>query len=155
MKQVYLTELSQEALKSQVDYDHESGFLFWKNGNIAGCCDVTGYIKIRINSKLYYAHRLVWLYLYGEWPPYHIDHINGCKGDNRKENLRLSTHAQNQQNKQARIDNYLGVKGVSIKRDKFQARLKGKSLGTFNTIEEAAQAYEKAAREAYGEFALR
>ena len=41
----------------------------------------------------------------------HIDHINRIKFDNRIENLRKSTHQENQWNKPVRIDNFLGVKG--------------------------------------------
>jgi hypothetical protein len=57
-----------------------------------------GYLRITVLGKSYYAHRLAWFYMNGEWPD-QIDHINGIKSDNRIENLRNVTVQQNNQNK--------------------------------------------------------
>lgn len=146
-----MTDLSQEELKKKLEYFPETGVFIWRRtGIVAGCVDATNYIKIRFNGKLYYAHRLAWLYVYNEWPIEHIDHINRIKFDNRIENLRKSTHQENQWNKPVRIDNFLGVKGVSVKGSKFQVRINGRVIGTFSTIEEASGAYEQAAKEHFG-----
>lgn len=48
-------------------------------GDVAGCVDKDGYIQIRLKGKMYPAHRLAWLYVYGEWPQDEIDHINCVK----------------------------------------------------------------------------
>jgi hypothetical protein len=81
------------------------------------------------------------------------DHRNGNQLDNRRENLRIATHAQNARNRRV-IENRSGFKGVfrsSARR--WGAKLKGRRLGTFATPEEAGAAYDAAARSNYGEFA--
>ena len=79
---------------------------------------------------------------------YVTDHINGNGLDNRKENLRLVTHAENNQNKRMQYNNPTGYVGVR-KKYKNQANwcaILGRRthLGTFKTKEEAAQAYDLA-----------
>ena len=84
-----------------------------------------------------------------------IDHRN-CDGlDNRRKNLRLATPAQNNYNLKTPRHNTSGLKGASWqKRDrKWRALIQSKWLGCFQTKEEAAAAYDKAACELFGEFA--
>ena len=50
------------------------------------------YTDIHIDGYSYKAHRLVWLYVYGKWPEYTIDHVNREKSDNRLCNLRGRTY---------------------------------------------------------------
>lgn len=87
-----------------------------------------------------------------------VDHINGDKLDNRIENLRLVTHAQNMLN----WDNRRGTsiyRGVSwnSERNKWKAQIqlnnKNKPIGRFNTEIEAAKAYDLEAKKLFGEFA--
>jgi hypothetical protein len=88
------------------------------------------------------------------------DHINGDGLDNRRSNLRVCTRSQNLANSKLRSDNTSGFKGVcrfAVKRPtskKWRAKLAGQLVGNFHTKEEAAQAYNRAAKETYGEFAL-
>ena len=83
-----------------------------------------------------------------------IDHINGDGLDNRRENLREATRAQNMRNLRLRSDNTSQYKGVRRLGDHiWQARVNGQTVGYFDTALDASFAYDKAAVEQYGEFA--
>lgn len=89
----------------------------------------------------------------------HTDHINGNKLDNRKCNLRICTNKENKRN----VNKYKGgtsqYKGVhwDSERELWFAQIKiGKSskyLGRFSSEEDAANTYNKYAKDMYGEFA--
>ncbi|WP_255367831.1 AP2 domain-containing protein [Psychrobacillus sp. OK032] len=89
----------------------------------------------------------------------HIDHINGDKLDNRKNNLRVCSNSANLMNRGKQSNNSSGYKGVVFdkSRSKWKAEIgfnkKRKFLGRFHTIEEAALAYNDAAVLYHGEFA--
>ena len=115
------------------------------------------HLTVRIEGRNYYAHRLAWLYVHGEWPDGDIDHINGDGLDNRIANLRVATRSQNCANVGRRAHNTSGVKGIYQHGMRWRAsiRVKGKSkhLGCFGTPADAQAAYMAAAREHFGEFA--
>lgn len=102
-----------------------------------------------------YLHRLIMDAAKGT----QVDHINRNPLDNRRRNLRLCTHAQNQWNVGARKNNLTGFKGVSWykRQKKFLAQIKYNNklvfIGLFDTVEDAANAYKKAAVKLHGEFA--
>jgi hypothetical protein len=152
--------LNQILLKKLLSYDENTGIFTWKNpihgavvsGKIAGYIRKDGYCQIQIDSKLYLAHRLAWLYVYGKFPNNQIDHISGARNDNRIINLREATNKQNSQNiKNANINNTHGYLGVSCNKYNYQAKIgtdgKTKHLGYFDTPELAHQAYLEAKRQ--------
>jgi len=95
----------------------------------------------------------------------HVDHINGNGLDNRRSNLRISSNSQNHANTKKQRGNYSSkYKGVcwikNVKKwaayigsNKKGSIVKRKYLGYYKIEEEAARAYDKAAKEHYGEFA--
>lgn len=155
--------ISQDTVRQLFNYDEITGVLTWKVnksdkakiGVIAGHIHPFGYRWIRINNKRFTAHRVAWIYVYGEIQDHiQIDHINGNRADNRLVNLRLATRSENACNIQkARSHNKLGILGVHFRKDnkKFRAVIKVngkiKNLGQFDTAEEAGEAYLKAKRE--------
>ena len=162
-REAYLTATEVRRL---LRYESETGTFFWrvdtKNtlaGDVAGSRQSRGYWHIGIKNHLYMAHRLAWLYVTGEWPDGHIDHINGNRSDNRFVNLRIATNSENARNSRRRINNACGYKGVHYKKrlNKFVAQINVKGrvhhLGVFPTAAEAHAAYCKAAKEYFGEFA--
>jgi len=105
--------------------------------------------------KTIYMHKLIIPYPKG----FEVDHKNRNKLDNRKQNLRPCTVFQNKMNTKMGKQFSSKYKGVSWNKPmrKWQARIrdhyKRKSLGYFVDEIEAARAYNKAAKELYGEFA--
>ncbi len=144
-------------MKSIFIYNSESGVFNWikRKGNIAGNLSSHGYIVINISGQKYYAHRLVWVYFYGETPEGEIDHINGIRNDNRICNLRVVPRDLNQRNRARNKNNNTGFNGVSWYEiaKKWRARIKfqGKDihLGFFDDLNEAIEA-RKLANTKYG-----
>ena len=155
-----MSNLTASRLKELLHYDQETGVFTWREpasgrkNPAAARGDKHGYRRIRIDGCLYYAHRLAWLYVYGEWPSTGLDHINGDPSDNRIVNLRQATQAQNARNVW-RPSRSL-PRGVYALGRRYEAKISagGKRyyLGLFKTPQEASEAYTKAARELHGEF---
>jgi hypothetical protein len=88
-----------------------------------------------------------------------VDHINGDTLDNRRENLRICSHAENMRNRFPNKITSSGYKGVSWykHRKKWRSQIRANNkkihLGYYITPEEAYQAYCKAAQKYHGEFA--
>lgn len=89
-----------------------------------------------------------------------VDHINGNRLDNRKDNLRIASPKNNSRNLGIAKNNNTGVTGVSsTPNGKYRARImvnrKEIRLGTFDTLEEAAQARRKGEDKYFGPYARR
>ena len=82
------------------------------------------------------------------------DHINGDRLDNRKSNLRICTHKENQRNMKMHKDNTSVYKGVSRSREgRWVVKIGNKYIATFKDIVEAAKRYNVEAKARYGEYA--
>ena len=155
--------LTQERLKEILSYNPETGEFIHllsrgkgKKGRVAGSVHPTKeYRYIRIEGKNYFSHRLAWFYVYGEWPQDQIDHIDGNRLNNRIENLRDVTNAENRRNTKRQSNNTSGVTGVRRRKNhrKWEARIKVNRrcihLGYFNDME-TARRVRKEAEKRYG-----
>ena len=150
-----MKKLTLDRLKEALAYDADTGYFTWRIKHahartIAGAKDYYGYCVIRIDGVLYKAHRLAWLYTYGEWPVKSLDHKNQVKNDNRISNLREVTASENMHNIQLRSNNKSGVSGVVWRsdRNKWNARIKvgykNFNLGLYADMADAIKARKAA-----------
>jgi HNH endonuclease/AP2 domain len=161
------TDLSTAYVRSLFTYDRRSGDLRWRitrsnrapAGTLAGTIRPDGRRIVHIDGRLYFASRLAWVIVTGEWPPFDVDHRDLDKGNDRWRNLRPATRSQNLFNRGTNRNNTSGYKGVSFDaaRGSYDARIMVKRkqlcLGRFKTAEQAARAYRDAAIREHGEFA--
>ncbi|WP_313010956.1 HNH endonuclease signature motif containing protein [Brevundimonas sp.] len=155
--------ITQQELKEYLSYDENTGKFIWLKtnfkGRVAGNVTSEGYINICVKRKIYKAHRLAWFYVHGVWPKDQIDHKDRKRANNAIKNLREATGSENMWNSAAQKNNKSGFKGVSwCKRTKkwiafLMFNKKNRRLGSFNTKQEAAAAYQGAARVLFGDFA--
>lgn len=151
-----------ERVRELLTYDAETGQFYWKPGRKgvharlqrrAGGVARNGYILISVDDKRYYAHRLAWLCMTGEWPKDEVDHRNGVRTDNRWANLREANRQGQSQNMATPSNNTSGYRGVTWNRalSKWQAQIghcgRQRHLGLFATPESAHEAYLEAKRE--------
>jgi hypothetical protein len=138
---------------------YKNNFHKMKANDVAGSISTNGSIQVKINGKLFELHRVIWFLFNKSWPKNVLDHIDRNNQNNKLENLREATLNQNQGNKDLRSDNKTGLIGVTYHKasKKFRAQIginnKFKHLGVYNTKEAAAEAYNKAALNYFGEFA--
>lgn len=129
---------SPECIRPFLEYDAESGALFWCPrvvGTPYGDWEVTevtakvfnskcagkraerwnrqSYGRVRLFKIDFQASRIAWALSYGTWPTLHLDHIDGNPRNNRLENLREVTHRENCMNRKTRVDcpsTYTGIR---------------------------------------------
>jgi len=156
-------QITQQYLKEIFLY--QDGDLFWKVdrrkvkvGQKAGRRKSNGYCEIRLDGKLQGTHRLIFLLFHGFLPQI-IDHIDGNPSNNRIENLREASHAQNMRNSIRPKNNTSGFKGVYFDKriNKWVSQcVKDKQkfyLGAFENIHDAADVVIKFRELNHKEFA--
>lgn len=149
--------IAAERLREILQYDPCTGIFVWRKkiapkvvvGRVAGSRNSDGYICISMYGKRYYAHRLAWLYMTGEWPVL-VDHADLNTSNNQWANLRAATKSQNARNTKRRATNTSEHKGVYFHKraEKWAAQviLDGthKYLGLFENKDDASAAYRAA-----------
>jgi hypothetical protein len=157
-------------LRQILEYDPDTGIFLWlapskhhaeKVGKVAGVSTPSNgkfYVKISIDGKKYSRSRLAFLYMTGRWPTEFIDHINGNSLDDRWQNLREASATQNAWNHKTRKrskDLPMGVR--QDVRGKYVARIGHNktliTIGTFDTVQAAQDAYQNERSVRYGKFA--
>lgn len=154
--------ISQERLRQLVIYNPYTGKFIRRSsryesnvGKEIGTLDTRGYIVMTVGGTTQLAHRLAWLYVYGYFPPSHIDHINGDTTDNRIANLREATAKQNVENQKLHKNNKTGFRGVTFRASsgRYLAHVKHNRqqiyVGSFATAEEASAAVKAKQDELY------
>lgn len=114
----------------------------------------TVYAKATIDGEYWLLHR----FLLRPRPHQLVDHIDKNGLNCRRKNLRVCDRSQNSSSAKLRCNNPTGYRGVRLlpSGNYFTSiRVKGKriTIGTYSTREEAARAYDRIAKLAYGEFA--
>ena len=112
--------LTQSEVKRLFDFNAETGVVTRlvtrgyraKAGDTVGSINDRGYMTVKIINSTYMLHRVIWLWVYGEFPPHDIDHINGDRADNRLVNLRAVTRQENMKNRCLSKNNKSGTTGV-------------------------------------------
>lgn len=153
-------EDSRSVLMEWLEYIPETGYFYWRKspchntpvGSIAGTVTADRYWRIKFQGKRYLAHRLAWLFYYGNWPSEPLDHIDTRGTNNRIANLRLATPRLNAENKRfPAATNQCGYLGVCAVGNRFKAGIGSRGrrlhLGTFDSAEEAHEAYVFAKRQ--------
>lgn len=141
------------------DYDKSTGHLTrrvragrCRAGERAGnVSKALGYRMVYVDGVNCYEHRVIWLWVTGEWPDDEIDHRDTDRANNCWLNLRDVPHAINQQNLRRALSNSTtGLLGVSRNGKRWKAEIGGVAntyIGTYDTPEEAHTAYVAAKRE--------
>ena len=159
--------MTQTRLMELLDYDPDTGIFINKvtrrnatMGSTVGWMNKPGgYLRARVEGKVYMLHRLAWLYVHGNLPLIHIDHIDGDKLNNRIANLRLASRSENLRNRGKQSDNTSGWCGVSLNKDTgtFKAFITLENyayhLGLYRSPEIAAAVYAYVCQQIHGEFA--
>lgn len=158
-----MEKLTQTYLNSILEY--KDGNLFWKVdrrktkiGDKAGRKKTNGYCEVGVDGKLQGTHRLIFMMFHGYMPKI-VDHIDGNQSNNRIENLREATHAENMRNSKKAINNTSGFKGIYFckRTKKWVAQCwvnnKKHNLGYFSDIYEAAKAVSNFRKDNHKDFA--
>ena len=148
-------------------FDYQDGKLLWSKmcgcrsdlvGKEAGSVNEQNYRRIKIDNKLYMAHRVVFMYHYG-YMPLEVDHIDCDRQNNRIENLRAVSKKENCWNRKMPTNNTSGIKGVCWHKStnrwyvQLQVNKKMKYLGIYEDIELAELVAIEARAKYHGEFA--
>lgn len=138
------------------NFVYRDGDIYYKNSPTAkvGSVDYSnGYVRTQIKGRRVAIHHIVWFLNKRYWPRQQLDHIDRNRQNNKIENLREVTTAENQKNSNiANKTNFKGAYQVSL--NTFQSQIwfrrKRYCLGSFSSAEEAHEAFKKKYKELHG-----
>jgi hypothetical protein len=170
---------SPDVLRQLLRYEPDTGKLFWRKRGpewflslrswkrwntcfadrmAMNQANTHGYMQGTLLSRKEQAHTVIWIMQTGRPPKVCIDHKDGCRSNNRWDNLREATVAENNRNRRLNGSSASGVKGVTWNkaRSKWQARIVTDGthvfLGLFETVDGARKAYRSASCNLHGAF---
>lgn len=169
---MYFTPLpSVDTILAHFDFDQDTGVLRWRGdteetkylnhryvGEVAGSPNKGGYRRVKFAGRNFLVSRLVFKLAHGRDPVGQVDHENLDTSDDRPDNLREASAAQNTWNKGNKKRVFDLPKGVCFHRrsGKYRARIQARGhrveLGDFGTPEAAAKAYAAASAKYHGGF---
>ena len=109
--------------------------VYFKTKRKAGKPVERPYGFIKVGSRRYAVHRVIWAVVHGSWPAADIDHINRDTRDNRIENLRLATPKENTRNKSKARNNTSGHNGIDRSFGKWRVRVGLVFGGRYDSLE--------------------
>ncbi len=144
--------IEESKLYWRVDPPYKSGFIGKEVGTLN-----KGYREVKLGQTRYRVHRIMYALYHGEDPgTSYIDHVDGDRLNNSKENLRLASKKQNRHNVKDTGRNKLGYQGVRQRGNRFSAsiRVNGKpiSLGQYDSPEQAHEVYKEAHVRHFGDY---
>ena len=147
--------------------DPDEGEVKWKctgRGSrldrIAGTTRPDGYRVVNADREMMYVHRIVWMFVNGEWPPDEVDHIDGNPSNNRIANLRSATRQQNAWNSDRSHLSTTGHPNVTWNsvRQKWEVKIRTsagrRTIGRFRDLHVAVSERDCALSVEHGEFAV-
>lgn len=155
-------KFTRDRVLEMLNYDPTTGGFTWRQsrrgsaraGYAAGYVRQDGYVRIKLDGRQVWAHRLAWFLAVGKWPQGQIDHINGNPSDNRIANLRDVTCRVNSQNERRARRRKNGGRLLGAhwcptwRRWKSSIGVAGSArhIGWFDTEQQAHEAYVAAKR---------
>ena len=160
-----MTDKSISQTRMQELFEYRNGELYrkvaiknTKIGDKAGSAHTEGYLQIGIDGKTYKLHRVIFLMHYGYLPD-EVDHKDTDPSNNKIENLRPASRANNAKNRAIGKNNTSGYKGVSWSKaaNKWKVEVsvngKRKYIGVFKDLEQANLIAQKVRIKYHGAFA--
>lgn len=151
-----------ERVRELFDYDPDEGVLIWvapgkgrRVGDAVTCRDRGGYVCVKVDQVKLYAHRVIWLWMTGEWPESEVDHEDRVRHNNAWLNLRHATPKQQAENRKLYVNSTSGASGVRWHqgKDKWVAYISHLGayvwLGAHDTLIDAVAARLRAERTLY------